>query len=203
MGDGLLELHYYDTAYSAQRPIVDSKNPAAIAVGATSKTAPETIASFSNHSELVRLLATHRWLDKPFGIAEEPLFASRLHLEALLTFIGKDLANVDEAELAGLPIVCDEAERLYRGSSLVYRHSDQGERRALGLLGLAFVHPELVTNPAAWEVYQKAGVGDLDLALLGALARLGAQTDQAFCRTVDESIPLGKMVNRAYLRKGR
>lgn len=29
----------------------------AIAVGATSKTAPETIASFSNHSELVRLLA--------------------------------------------------------------------------------------------------------------------------------------------------
>lgn len=123
--------------------------------------AVETLVTEFRGAELVRLLATHRWLDKPFGIAEEPLFASRLHLEALLTFIGKDLANVDEAELAGLPIVCDEAERLYRGSSLVYRHSDQGERRALGLLGLAFVHPELVTKPAAWEVYQKAGVGDL------------------------------------------
>lgn len=48
LGDGLLELGYYDVAGSASKPVVDSKNPSLVAVGAVDPPAGNAIGYYSS-----------------------------------------------------------------------------------------------------------------------------------------------------------
>ena len=48
LGDGVLEPDYYDTPGSASKPVVDSKNPSVIAVGAIDPPAGNTIGYYSS-----------------------------------------------------------------------------------------------------------------------------------------------------------
>ena len=48
LGDGLLELGYYDTPGSASKPVVDSRNPSLVAVGAVDPPAGSAIANYSS-----------------------------------------------------------------------------------------------------------------------------------------------------------
>ncbi|MGB8857862.1 MAG: S8 family serine peptidase [Ilumatobacteraceae bacterium] len=48
LGEGLLELSYFDVAGSASKPVVDSKNPSLVAVGAVDPPAGNTIGYYSS-----------------------------------------------------------------------------------------------------------------------------------------------------------
>ncbi len=48
LGDGLIELGYYDTPGSASKPVVDSKNPSLVAVGAVDPPGGSGIGSYSS-----------------------------------------------------------------------------------------------------------------------------------------------------------